>query len=138
MNLTSYYLSSNTNKTYSASNQIDYYPFGMERCFGSTIGSGGPTDIYISGTNPYLYNGKEIDRMNGLNENDYGGRWYDAAVGRLPTPDPLCEKYYSISPYAYCLNNPMRFIDKNGKLPGDIFKSPQYAALLSSRYVEEM
>ena len=84
------------------------------------------------------YNGKEIDRMNGLNENDYGGRWYDAAVGRWPTVDPLAEKFPSISPYEYCLNNPMRFIDKNGKLPRDIFKSPQYAAPLSSRYVEEM
>ena len=30
--LTSYPLSSNTNKTYTASGQIDYYPFGMERC----------------------------------------------------------------------------------------------------------
>ncbi|WP_455584676.1 hypothetical protein [Bacteroides sp.] len=28
--------------------------------------------------------------------------------------DPLCEKYYSISPYAYCMNNPVRFIDPNG------------------------
>jgi len=33
--LTSYYLSSNTNKTYSASGQIDYYPFGMERSNGA-------------------------------------------------------------------------------------------------------
>jgi len=29
--------------------------------------------------------------------------------------DPLCEKYYWISPYAYCLNNPVKFIDPNGK-----------------------
>ena len=29
----------------------------------------------------------------------------------FPTPDPLCEKYYSVSPYAYCLNNPVRYID---------------------------
>lgn len=28
--------------------------------------------------------------------------------------DPHCEKYYSISPYAYCMNNPVRFIDPNG------------------------
>jgi len=33
--LTSYYLSSNTNKTYSASGQIDYYPFGMEQSNGA-------------------------------------------------------------------------------------------------------
>ena len=28
--------------------------------------------------------------------------------------DPLAEKYYSISPYIYCANNPMRFIDRTG------------------------
>lgn len=28
--------------------------------------------------------------------------------------DPHCEKYYSITPYAYCFNNPVRFIDPNG------------------------
>jgi hypothetical protein len=29
--------------------------------------------------------------------------------------DPLCEKYYWISPYAYCLNNPVKFIDPDGR-----------------------
>lgn len=29
--------------------------------------------------------------------------------------DPHCEKYYSISPYVYCMNNPVRFVDPDGK-----------------------
>ncbi|WP_233582272.1 RHS repeat-associated core domain-containing protein [Prevotella sp. OH937_COT-195] len=42
---------------------------------------------------------------------DYGARRYDAATCRFTTMDPLAEKYYSTSPYAYCVNNPMRFVD---------------------------
>ena len=37
--------------------------------------------------------------------------------------DPLREKYYSVSPYAYCLNNPVRMIDKDGREPGQFFFS---------------
>jgi hypothetical protein len=39
--------------------------------------------------------------------------------GEIPiftTPDPLAEKYYSISPYAYCMNNPIRAVDFDGRL----------------------
>ena len=63
-------------------------------------------------TTPYLYNGKEIDPMHGLNMYDYGARWKD--LGWL-TIDPLAEKYYSISPYAYCGNNPVNLIDPDGR-----------------------
>jgi len=31
--------------------------------------------------------------------------------------DPLAEKYYSISPYAYCLNYPVRLVDPDGRTP---------------------
>ena len=48
MNLSSYYLSSNTNKTYTASGQIDYYPFGIERSVATQVSSG----PFNSGTNP--------------------------------------------------------------------------------------
>ena len=63
----------------------------------------------------YKYNGKELDRMHGLDWYDYGARWQDAAIGgRWHAMDPLCEKYYNISPYVYCADNPVRFIDPDG------------------------
>jgi len=52
--------------------------------------------------------------MHGLDTYDYGARGYYPASGRFMTVDPLCEKYYSISPYAYCAGNPVRYIDPNG------------------------
>ena len=52
--------------------------------------------------------------MHGLNLYDYSARYYQPAIGRFTTVDPLAEKYYSISPYAYCLNNPLKYIDPTG------------------------
>jgi RHS repeat-associated protein len=87
--------------------QSDYYPFGMRH---------DNTDLMIS-TNRWGYNGKEKQTVRGLNFLDYGNRMYDDFTGRWPTPDPLSEKYYSISPYVYCFNNPIRFIDPDGMQP---------------------
>jgi RHS repeat-associated protein len=110
VNLTSDYLSNNTSKVYSASDQIDYYPFGMERSnTGQT--SGGP---FNSGANPYLYSGKETDRMNGLNEYDFSARWLDNAVPGFTTPDPLAELHCGESPYMYCGGDPVNRVDPTG------------------------
>jgi RHS repeat-associated protein len=51
---------------------------------------------------PYKYNGKELDRRNDVNLYDYSARHYDPTAARFTTVDPMAEKYYSISPYAYC------------------------------------
>ena len=64
---------------------------------------------------PYKFGQKELERTLPLDEYDFGARWMDPTVGaRFTTMDPLCEKYYSISPYAYCGNNPINFIDEHG------------------------
>ena len=80
-----------------------YYPFG---------------GVFASEENvqPYKYNGKELDTKKGLNWYDYGARQYDAALGRWHKIDPMTEKYYSVSPYAYCSSNPVNAIDYQGKL----------------------
>ena len=66
------------------------------------------------GHQPYKYGGKEIDRYAGLDAYDFGARSYFADRMQWSTMDPLCEKYYDISPYAYCGNNPVRYIDPMG------------------------
>ena len=66
---------------------------------------------------PYKYNGKELDRKGGLDWYDYGARYYDAALGRWHVVDPMSEKYYGVSPYLYCANNPILLVDPNGMWP---------------------
>ena len=85
-----------------------YYPFG---------------GVFASSGNvqPYKYNGKELDVKKGLNWYDYGARHYDAALGRFTTVDPLSERYYSIGMYAYCNNNPVRYIDPTGMSTSPIY-----------------
>lgn len=53
--------------------------------------------------------------MHGLDEYDSEARWYYPAIMRTTTMDPLCEKYYSISPYAWCGNNPVNLVDPDGR-----------------------
>ena len=97
-----------------------YYPFGAPYA----------DDAAISGTDiqPYKYNGKELDLMHGLNTYDYSARQYYSILGRWDRVDPLCERYYSTSPYAYCSNNPIRFVDPTGEAPGDFFQNIDDAA----------
>ncbi len=43
-------------------------------------------------------------------------RFADNTILRWTTKDPLCEKYYNTSPYVFCLNNPLRYEDPDGKV----------------------
>ena len=63
----------------------------------------------------FKYNGKEFDSKNGLNWYDYGARHYDATLGRWHVADPLADKYYGYSPYTYCYNNLLKYINPDGK-----------------------
>ena len=82
-----------------------YYPFG--------------TPIHALGTNEsqqrYKYNSKEFDELHGLNTYDYGARQYAPLLPLWDRVDPLAEKYYGVSPYVYCANNPVIFVDPDGR-----------------------
>lgn len=64
---------------------------------------------------PYKYGGKEFVEMHGLDEYDSDARWYYPAIMRTTTMDPLAEKYYDISPYVWCGNNPVSKFDPDGR-----------------------
>ena len=108
---------------------MDYYPFGAQFCDGSTASEVQSRKYNFSierekrklvcfserEKNRPKVNGKELDKMHGLNTYDYGARQYNPVTARWDRMDPLCEKYYSISPYAYCEGNPVRYIDSDGR-----------------------
>ena len=87
-----------------------YYPFGMIIHDLSDDQTGATGTI----SNFYKYNAKELQKELGLNWHDYGNRMQDPVIGRFMVTDPLAEKYYSTSPYAYVLNNPINAIDPDG------------------------
>ena len=81
---------------------------------------------------PYKYGSKELDRTNGLDLYDSEARWYDSLLGRTTTMDPLAEKYYSISPYAWCAGNPVKYVDPDGNDVAVLHYEGEHIALLIS------
>ena len=92
-----------TNLDGEVSQHIEYVPFG---------------EVFIEERNntwntPYLFNAKEFDEETGMYY--YGARYYEPRLSLWMSVDPLEEKYYNSSSYAYCNNNPIRFIDPDGR-----------------------
>ncbi|RXM51396.1 MULTISPECIES: RHS repeat domain-containing protein [unclassified Chryseobacterium] len=89
----------------------NYYPFGLNHIseFKGLLGG------YLN----YKYNGKELQETGMY---DYGARFYMPDLGRWGVVDPLAEKMTRYSPYNYAFNNPIRFIDPDGRQNEDIIK----------------
>lgn len=68
----------------------------------------------------FSFNGKEKDPESGFHY--YGARYYwsELLTGWLSV-DPMADKYPNISPYAYCVWNPVKLVDPNGEEFGDYF-----------------
>ncbi|MEM9546549.1 MAG: RHS repeat-associated core domain-containing protein [Bacteroidota bacterium] len=81
----------------------DYFPFGkMLR-------------DYEANEEKFLFTDKERDDE--TNYDNFGARYYDSDIGRFMGVDPLVSEMPEWSPYNYTFNNPVKFIDPDGRNP---------------------
>lgn len=73
------------------------------------------TNTAGSAMNEFRFSGKEVQPQAGLL--DFGARLYDPRSASWLSLDPMAEKYYSVSPYAYCANDPLDLVDPEGEVP---------------------
>lgn len=104
MELTSATLANLATTTYSLRSSMVYYPFGLKE------------NSYSNALFQYGGNEASKDRDNSL---DFHFRRLDPQLCRFTTQDPLAELDYSTSPYAYCGNDPINFIDPFGLIKGE-------------------
>src|SRR5712692_9895235 len=101
-----------TNSLGAVVEQHDYLPFGEEWCVNQVCGS-------VTPGQPRRFTGKERDAETGLDY--FGARYYGSRIGRFTTVDPAYTiKENLVDPqrwnkYAYGRNNPLRFVDPDGR-----------------------
>lgn len=97
--------------------EAHYYPYGLTM-------AGLSASAARSLTNKYKFNDKELQAgefsdASGLELYDFSARTYDPQIGRFLQIDPLAEMMRRWSPYQYSFDNPVRYADGTGTMPGD-------------------
>ena len=100
----------NNNAALEILEENNYYAFGLKHKGYGSVNLGNPNYHY-------KYNGKELQENSMY---DYGARLYMPEIGRWNTIDPLAEKTHD--PYSYVWNNPMKFLDPDGRAPMDDYR----------------
>ena len=80
-------------------------------------------EAYAPGSEPVLFIGRGYtghEHLPWFGLINMNARLYDPALGRFLSPDPYVQApdfSQSFNRYSYCLNNPLRYVDKNGEMP---------------------
>jgi len=112
-----------------------YYPFGLMMA-GLSSTAASTIDNKLKFLDKELQN-QEFSDGSGLEDYDFGARFYDPQIGRFFTIDPLSEFTRRWSPYQYAFDNPIRFADANGMSPADSTKKPDPVFLNDDGTVRE-
>jgi RHS repeat-associated protein len=94
-----------------------YYSYGLKITAISSKRIPNSYQGYLENKN--LFNDKELFDEGDLNWYDYGFRHYDPQIGRFMHVDPLADhpQQIGISPYAAFNNNPILYVDEDGRIP---------------------
>ena len=95
--------------------ETHYYPFGLAIAGISSKAAGKLLNKY--GITCKERQSQEFSDGSGLEEYDFGARFYDHQIGRFSSIDPHIANYYWLSPYSYCNNNPIKYLDPSGMDP---------------------